>query len=95
MSARRISGDSMRSSTSRVTQSGRQLQPCSAAFFLQPSEQVMSAKLTLKTLPFSRRNTSCSRGVSYSWIRALPSGVSISVFFLGARLLKSLYASNS
>lgn len=33
MSARRISGDSMRSSTSRVTQSGRQLQPCSAAFF--------------------------------------------------------------
>ena len=36
------------------------------SLFLQPSEQVISARLTLKTLPFSRRSTSCSRGVSYS-----------------------------
>ena len=55
----------------------------------------MSARFTRNTLPLSRRKTSCSLGVSYSWMRARPSGVSIIVFFLGARPLKSLYASNS
>ncbi len=90
-----MSADSIFSRMSRVTQSGRQAQPCSAERFLLASEHVMSDRFTRKTLPFSRRSTSCSRGVSYSWILALPSGVSMSAFFLGARPLKSLYASNS
>ena len=91
-----MSGDSIFSSTSRVTQSGRQEeQPDSADFFLQESEHVMSARLTRKTLPLSRRKISSSRGVLYSCTRALPSGVSMIAFFLGARLLKSLNASNS
>ena len=50
---------------------------------------------TRTCLPFSRRRQICSLGVSYSTILALPSGVSITALRLGARCLKSRYASNS
>ena len=89
------SGESRRSRTSRVTQSGRHAHFCCSQRSLFSLVQLMSDRFTRNTLPLSRRKTSCSRGVLYSMMRALPSGVSMSVFFLGARLLKSLYASNS
>ena len=50
---------------------------------------------TTKLLPSSMRRRSCSRGVSNSTTLARPAGVSMMAFFLGARPLKSLYASNS
>ena len=95
MSARRISGDSMRSSTSRVTQSGRQLQPCSAAFFLQPSEHVISARLTLKDFAvLQAQHQLLTRRVIFLDARLAKRRIDKRLLF-GRAALKSLYASNS
>ena len=90
-----ISGVPSASSASRVTVSGRSGEFCSAQRLRHPSLQVMSLSATVNDLPFSRRSVSVSRGVLYSTIFALPRGVSMTAFFLGARCLKSRYASNS
>ena len=83
------------SSASRVTVSGRSGMFCSLERLQQPSLQVMSLRAMVNDLPFSRRRSRVSLGVLYSTIFALPSGVSMRLFFFGARCLKSRYASNS
>ena len=94
-SAERISGLWSLSSVARVTVSGRHGQPRSSLFLHAAGLACISASGTRICLPFSRRSASCSLGVSYSTILAVPSGVWMTAFFLGARCLKSRYASNS